>query len=196
MPLSRDQYVVKESFTDKVGEGKEYAKVEYKGINETGYISRVEGPGDKISKEWYQEKKRKQPDETPRPPPTRLYRVTIAANREYSTNQVPLPGWKEWTVSFESTTFRKFDSVGDALDDGKEKLDNIADLASEEIAPINDKNAKANPDAELSVEATEAEGNYRPWTDAGLTIEFSGGGLDGWSETYPIDVENEKIKWQ
>jgi len=188
MPLSRDQYEVTESFRDQVGKGKEYAKVKYKGINETGYISRVKGPGDEISKDWYQEKKRQQPDQ--------LYRVTIAANREYSTNQVPLPGWKEWTVSFESTTFRKFDSVGDALDAGKEKLDNIADLASEEIAPINDKNAKAKPNAELSVEATEAEGEFRRWSDAGLTIEFSGGGLDGWSETYPIDVENEKIKWQ
>ena len=188
MPLSRDQYEVKESFKDQVGLGKEYAKVEYKGIEKTGYIARVKGPGKKISKDWYQEKKGQQPEQ--------LFRVTIAANREYSTNQVPLPGWKEWTVSFESTTFRKFDSVGDALDAGKEKLDNIADLASEEISPINDKNAKAKPNAELSVEATEAEGQFRPWSDANLIIKFSGGGLDGYSQSYPINVENEKIKWQ
>ena len=187
MPKSRNQYRVIESFTDQVGQGKEYAKVEYKGIEETGYISRVKGPGDTITEKHYKKKKREQPDQ--------LYRVTIAANREYSTNQVPLPGWKEWTISFESTTFRKFDSIENALDVGKEKLDNIADLASEEIDPVNDKDAKAEPSAELSVEATEAEGEFRRWSDARLTIEFSGGGLDGWSETYPIDVENEKIKW-
>ena len=203
MPLSRNQYRVIESFTDQVGQGKEYAKVEYKGIEETGYISRVKGAGDEISKEWYQEKKRQQPKRPGRlyelrrkqQQPDQLYRVTIAANREYETNQVPLPGWESWTISFESTTFRPYDSKGDALDAGIDKLNNIADLASEEIAPVNDKDAKAKPDAELSVEASEAEGEFRRWSDAGLTIEFSGGGLDGWSETYPIDVENEKIKW-
>jgi hypothetical protein len=127
--------------------------------------------------------------------PRQLYRVTIAANREYETNQYPSPGWESWTISFESTTFRKFGSKPDALDAGIEKLDDIADLASEEILPVNDVNAKAEPDAELSVEAKEVEGEFRRWSDAGLTIEFSGGGMDGWSKTYPLDVERERIKW-
>ena len=187
MPLSRDQYRVIESFTDQVGQGKEYAKVEYKGIEQIGYISRVKGPGNEISKEWYQEKKTQQPDQ--------LYRVTISANREYETDQIPLPGWKSWAISFESTTFRKFDSKGDALDDGIEKLNNIADLVSEEIPPMNDVNAKAKPDAELSVEATEAEGEFRPWSPAVLEVSFSGGGLDGSTFTYDLDVENERIDW-
>jgi len=187
MPLSRDQYVVEESFTDQVGLGKEYLKVRYKGIDEVGYISRVEGPGDEISKEWYQEKKRAQPEQ--------LYRVTIAANREYETNQYPSPGWESWTITFESTTFRKFDSKDEALDAGIEKLDNIADLASEEIPPINDVNARAEPDAELSVEATEVEGEFSRWSDSTLTVEFSGGSLNGSTFNYPLDVERERIKW-
>lgn len=128
--------------------------------------------------------------------PAELYRVTIAANRDYSTRQVPSPGWESWTITFESTTFRYFENRSDALDAGKDKLNNIADLASEQIDPVNDVRAKSNPNAELSVEATEADGNFRQWSDTELTIEFSGGGLDGWSESYDLDVENEKIKWQ
>jgi hypothetical protein len=187
MPQSRDQYVVKESFTDQVGLGKEYAKVRYKGIDEIGYISRVEGPGDEISKGWYQEKKRAQPEQ--------LYRVTIAANREYETNQYPRPGWESWTISFESTTFRKYDSHGEAIEAGIDKLNDIADLVSEEIPPMNDVKAKAKPDSELSVEATEAKGQFRPWSDAVLEVSFSGGGLDGSLFTYALDVENERIGW-
>jgi ABC-type transporter Mla subunit MlaD len=57
MPQSRGQYEVVESFTDQVGLGKEYAKVRYKGIDEIGYISRVEGPGEEISKECIKRRK-------------------------------------------------------------------------------------------------------------------------------------------
>jgi len=190
MPQSRNQYRVVESFADQVGLGKEYAKVIYKGTQETGYIARVNGPGKPITKDWYNEKKRQQPDD--------IYRVTIAANREYENKQPRFPGWESWTISFESTTYRGFDNREEALDAGVEKLDDIAELVAEEIKPFDDIDAKPKKDAELSVEATKAQNdaNYRPWSPAVLTVEFSGGGLDGSTFTYDLDVENEKIKWQ
>ena len=184
MPTSRSQYRVVKSFTDTEGLGKEYAKVEYKGIGETGYISRIAGPGDEITKKRYREKQREQPDQ--------LYRVTIAANRVYETNQIPSPGWQSWTISFESTTYRRFDSIGAAFDAGTDKLDDIADLVAEVITPFNDVDAKPTPDAELSVEATEADGSYRPWSDAILTVTFDNGDR---GIPYPLDVENERIQW-
>lgn len=87
MPQSRNNYEVIESFTDEVGQGKEYAKVRYKGIDETGYISRVGGPGDSITKDWYREKKNQQPEDDDigdEPPPTeRVERVIAVMKGEY-----------------------------------------------------------------------------------------------------------------
>jgi len=75
-PLTRNAYTVKESF--ETDNGRTYLKVEYKGINQTGYLSRVKGPGNPITRDWYRRKKReweKDRDET-------IYRSTIIADRD------------------------------------------------------------------------------------------------------------------
>ncbi len=56
MSFTRNNYTVLESFTDP--NGREYAKVLWKGIESTGYISRISGPGRTITEEWYKDKKR------------------------------------------------------------------------------------------------------------------------------------------
>lgn len=56
MSFTRNNYKVVESFVSDTG--RTYAKVVWKGIEQTGYISRLGGPGRTISKSWYKEKKR------------------------------------------------------------------------------------------------------------------------------------------
>jgi len=56
MPNSRNTYNVVEIF--KHPNGREYAKVRYKGIDQTGYIARVQGPGYSITRGHYLKKKK------------------------------------------------------------------------------------------------------------------------------------------
>lgn len=78
MAFTRNNYRVDESF--RADNGKEYCKVTWKGINQTGYISRVSGPGKTITKGWYQRKKREEEEEEEEevfPPPVSDWRDII-----------------------------------------------------------------------------------------------------------------------
>lgn len=61
MGFTRNNYNVVESFW--ASNGKQYCKVTWKGIKQTGYISRVGGPGKTISRDWYLRKKREEEEE-------------------------------------------------------------------------------------------------------------------------------------
>lgn len=63
-PLTRNAYEVAESFVAE--NGREYLKVNYKGINQTGYLSRIGGPGNSITKSWFEEKKREETEKNVR----------------------------------------------------------------------------------------------------------------------------------
>lgn len=63
-PLTRNAYEVTESFVSDAG--REYVKVNYKGIDQTGYLSRISGPGRTITEKWYNEKKKEEEEDNVR----------------------------------------------------------------------------------------------------------------------------------
>jgi hypothetical protein len=85
--FTRNHYEVQESFV--ADNGRTYLKVNWKGIDQTGYLSRIGGPGRTITGKWYKEKKREETDDEP---PGRCVFKSVHYQQEYESESGSV-GW-------------------------------------------------------------------------------------------------------
>jgi hypothetical protein len=152
MPQSRDQYEVIESFTDQVGLGKEYAKVRYKGIDQVGYISRVDGPGDEISKEWYQEKKRQQPD-------AEMKRIIGVVKGKYRSGGLRSIKDFDFKITVEGKAPLPRDSAEELMED---TLEECLSFARANIEAMQKATVTQDPTDEEAIDIQPQEGRSKP----------------------------------
>lgn len=179
MPLSRSAYNVVESFT--ADNGFEYAKVVYKGIEQTGYISRIAGPGNTITEGWYKEKKREEEPEEPPEPPGPNTEIIVTVNGETRTTKGFGGGD---TVKVEAEISGVF-SPGEAPELGtvKDRATTLAREIGRQMAFI-DKD-KVNVQRRTTMKEATNEFNV----DEDLSIEF-----DRSSESYQYELDPDQMR--
>jgi len=172
MPTSRSQYDVIESF--EADNGREYAKIEYKGSAGEGFVSRVKGPGNDITEDWYKEKKREQGT-------TRVV-VTCKYETRYMHDTNGL-SQSEAKIIIQGV----FPSINQPTDkECKDKMDKLQSKANEQLAFVQ------NCDPSIDRTAVEYDGEPPGWVDGSkLTIKTTTDAKD--EHTYEIDPEQTTI---
>jgi len=176
MPTSRNQYTVQESF--EADNGFEYAKVEYKGIGETGYVSRIAGPGNDITEGWYKEKKREQEDDDD----TNIRVTGTLFVETRNTSHVGDATELEMEVG---GVFSEDDAPSE--DELENKIDETMEGVYEQVTFSSRHNTN---DINVSLQETEADPDG--WQNQNVTVN----NVDAWDNTpedYEIDVDQTSV---
>jgi len=178
-PLTREVYREVESFV--VDSGREYLKAEVKGIGQEIYLSRLGGPGRKIKRATYRDKKREE---------QQIWDVTASINKEYDPG--PLSEYDEWEAELEIRGYFRAgpDAEQELTSMAGKKMKAILKVAGKEIPPLRPSKLTIKTNADPSNSST-ASG----WEDSlvrrgsGLIVEFSYGEFK-----YDVYVEDEEIE--
>jgi len=191
--FTRNNYREVESFT--AANGREYLEVEWKGIDQTGFISRIEGPGRTITRDWYKRKKRQnEEDEEDEEEDTGtrdvedpgVYRTILYAGTDYRPSQtrVELAVWiiqespdanvsvddleRTWWRRAKGIGFREIGPVVGEISDIPDGVEENERIDRDEVRRVDRPLGKVN--AAILVE--RGFGSY------GYKVDFSRGTLD------------------
>lgn len=189
MAFTRNNYTVEESFT--ADNGREYVKVRWKGIGQTGYVSRIAGPGRTISEDWYREKKREEEDEGVTPPPPRYLKERVVATYAKQDTHDTMGYGANDKVTVEIEIAGLFDRTTSPDDrEVTRTMHRIASLAAKQLPFVD-----TSGDVSISRDDVSTDINTHRWfkgaPQSTIVIDFKRGP----EKTYDVDPNTPSIDW-